>query len=402
MPALSPEQMHPVPDSVHRQHQAEKNSRKSTLVKKAPRKKDSVCLKITRRLYPPFSAMFVLLTCAVYRFLPQDHPWNYSTHMMRLSYPVTKKDGTVLYGKGVDDVPVVVFLVLCMFCCRYLVTEYVFAPLAHLMGTQKKKKGSFLDMGWQFVWYTASWLASAYFVSTETGFVFDNMWKGQNNPNLEDTPQHLYISWSFKLYYLAELAFWLSMIFTTVLEKWRKDFPEMMIHHFMTSGMIYYSYKTNFTAVGVFILFEQDLADIFLPLAKMAKYSKMDDVADIFFAVFAVAWIPTRHVFFFYIYHSIWTSAEQHPVEVANADPSKGAYFDEAFINKWLITLGLFQCLLLVWLKALLFAVYKALCGESKGKVEDHRSESDVSDSDADKSVSQLLWGRGDDTKKMQ
>ena len=148
MPALSPEQMHPVPDSVHRQHQAEKNSRKSTLVKKTPRKKDSVCLKITRRLYPPFSAMFVLLTCAVYRFLPQDHPWNYSTHMMTLSYPMTKKDGTVLYGKGVDDVPVVVFLVLCMFCCRYLVTEYVFAPLAHLMGTQKKKKGSFLDMGW--------------------------------------------------------------------------------------------------------------------------------------------------------------------------------------------------------------------------------------------------------------
>jgi len=184
------------------------------------------------------------------------------------------------------------------------------------------------------------------------------------------------------------------MIFTTVLEKWRKDFKEMMIHHIMTSGMLYYSYKTNFTAVGVFILFEQDFADIFLPLAKMAKYSLMDDVADIFFALFTLAWIPTRHVFFFYIYHSIWTSVAKFPNEASKADPINGAYFEGDFIMKWLITLGLFQCLLLVWLRSLLVAVHKALCSSSKkGKVEDHRSESDISDSDADKSLFELLTG---------
>ena len=35
-------------------------------------------------------------------------------------------------------------------------------------------------------------------------------------------------------------------------------------------------------------------------------------------------------------------------------------------IQKWLITLGLFQCLLCVWLKALSFAVYKALTAVSQ------------------------------------
>jgi acyl-CoA-dependent ceramide synthase len=189
------------------------------------------------------------------------------------------------------------------------------------------------------------------------------------------------------------------MIFTTVLEKWRRDFPEMMIHHFMTSGMLYYSYKTNYAIVGVWILFEQDFADIWLPLAKMAKYSKMETVADIMFAVFALAWIPTRHVFFFYIYYSIWTSVEKFPNEVALAGTSSGGFFTLTNINGWLIALGLFQCLLLVWLKALLFAVYKALCSSSSGsgKVEDHRSDSDQ-DLDLDeKSLWQLLFDNGDD-----
>ena len=197
----------------------------SSSIKNKPRK-DSRCTKFVRRAYPPFSALFVCVTCLVFYVLPADHPLNYATGMMTLSYPAIKKDGTTLYGKGVHDIPVVAFLMVCLFCARYLITEYLFRPLAHVMGTQRKKKGSFLDMGWQTVWYTASWLASAYFVSTETNFDFTNMWKGQNNPNIEDSPQHIFITWEFKLYYLAEIAFWLSMIFTTVLEKWRRDFPE--------------------------------------------------------------------------------------------------------------------------------------------------------------------------------
>jgi hypothetical protein len=199
-PRKSASEMHPIPESVRKKWEAEKAAAAASAeAKPAPKetlqktkilnkpRKGSKCLKVVRRLYPPMSAIFVCSMCLMYRFLPKDHELNYATNMMRLSYEKTKQDGTVLYGKGIKDVPVVVFLVFCMFCCRYLITEYIFSPLSRLLGTQKKKKGSFLDMGWQFVWYTASWLASAYFVSTETQFEFDNMWKGQNNLNIEDT-----------------------------------------------------------------------------------------------------------------------------------------------------------------------------------------------------------------------
>lgn len=45
----------------------------------------------------------------------------------------------------------------------------------------------------------------------------------------------------------------------------------------------------------------QDFADIILPLAKMFHYGNIEPFSTIFFAAFAVAWIPTRHGLFFYI-----------------------------------------------------------------------------------------------------
>ena len=50
----------------------------------------------------------------------------------------------------------------------------------------------------------------------------------------------------------------------------------MMAHHVVTSGLLACSYACNFTLIGTFILAEQDLADILLPLAKMAKYASFN------------------------------------------------------------------------------------------------------------------------------
>ena len=46
----------------------------------------------------------------------------------------------------------------------------------------------------------------------------------------------------------------------------------MMAHHFITIFLIATSYFFNFVRIGHVVLVEQDLADIFLPLAKMFKY----------------------------------------------------------------------------------------------------------------------------------
>lgn len=50
----------------------------------------------------------------------------------------------------------------------------------------------------------------------------------------------------------------------------------------------------------------QDFADIFLPIALMLKYLELETLCECMFAVFAIAWIPTRHGVFFVLYASIW------------------------------------------------------------------------------------------------
>ena len=92
--------------------------------------------------------------------------------------------------------------------------------------------------------------------------------------------------------------------------------------------------------IGTAILVEQDFADIFLPIAKMLQYAARDEsgsydngrtcktLSDIGYAVFALAWIPTRHGVFFWLYHTIWTTFDPKN-NVAKYDPSQGAYLSE-------------------------------------------------------------------------
>ena len=291
--------------------------------------------------------------------------------MTTLSAPV----GDGRYAKTMDDAYLVGMMILCLFFARYILTNFIFLPMSTVLSIREKKRDSFLEMGWQFVWYTLSWLASMYFVAKEIEFDVDRCWTGQNT-GLDNNP-HTLVTKEFKIFYLMEIAFWTSMIISTPLAPRQKDFPVMMAHHIITSGLLITSYRYNFMYIGVYILFEQDFADIFLPMAKMSKYSGLNTMADIFFGLFALAWIPTRHVMFFWLYSSIWTSTDKHSDLLPLADSSKGGFFTERNINAFLVILGLFQCLLLIWLRDLLVAVHRALFS---GHVEDQRSDSEGED----------------------
>lgn len=65
-------------------------------------------------------------------------------------------------------------------------------------------------------------------------------------------------------------------------------------------------------------------------------------------------------------------------------NPAIETYWGDTFWWSYMIALGVFQCLMLFWLKLLLAAVYRAL---SEGHVEDQRSddEDDGKDSKGDK-----------------
>ena len=131
-----------------------------------------------------------------------------------------------------------------------------------------------------------------------------------------DYPQALHTE-EMKSYYLVQLSFWTHMIFVTCIEVHRSDFAMMILHHCITSWLVATSCKRrsssprrclqeshekllgtdmmNFVRIGVAIMVCFDFADIFLPLAKSLRYVRLNPLDDIAFALFALAWVPTRH-----------------------------------------------------------------------------------------------------------
>jgi hypothetical protein len=70
-----------------------------------------------------------------------------------------------------------------------------------------------------------------------------------------------------KGYILAQLAFWVQQVLVVNIEERRKDYWQMLTHHFVTISLMYGSYRYGYTPVGNLILVLMDVVDLFLPVS---------------------------------------------------------------------------------------------------------------------------------------
>ena len=77
------------------------------------------------------------------------------------------------------------------------------------------------------------------------------------------------ISGELKWYYLVQLSFWLQQLLAINLEKRRKDFGQMFLHHVVTSFLMYIAYAYRWTKVANVVLVLMDAVDFMLPVCKL-------------------------------------------------------------------------------------------------------------------------------------
>lgn len=65
-------------------------------------------------------------------------------------------------------------------------------------------------------------------------------------------------------YYVAELAFYWSLMFSQFTDNKRKDFIIMLVHHLATITLITFSYANNMLRAGTLVMCVHDASDIFL------------------------------------------------------------------------------------------------------------------------------------------
>ncbi|ELU45370.1 TLC domain-containing protein [Rhizoctonia solani AG-1 IA] len=95
-----------------------------------------------------------------------------------------------------------------------------------------------------------------------------------------------------KTYYLLQASYWTQQLLVLVLglEKPRKDYLELVIHHLVTIYLISSSYIVNLTWIGNAVFITMDVSDVFLALSKIFNYLKMNKTKFVSFGWFTVVW----------------------------------------------------------------------------------------------------------------
>ncbi|KAM4610944.1 ceramide synthase 5-like [Polymixia lowei] len=162
-------------------------------------------------------------------------------------------------------------------------------------------------------------------------------------------------------YYVAELAFYWSLMFSQFTDIKRKDFVIMLVHHLATITLITFSYANNMLRAGTLVMCVHDASDIFLEAAKLANYAKYQRICDALFVVFSISFFFTRLVIFpFWIVYSVLFESWE----------IIGPYQTWWILNGLLLTL---QVLHIIWFYLIARIAIKAIF---KGKVsKDDRSD---------------------------
>jgi len=156
------------------------------------------------------------------------------------------------------------------------------------------------------------------------------------------------------------------------LEKPRKDFKELVIHHIVTLWLIGWSYLVNLTPIGNAVFITMDISDVFLALAKIFNYLKYEVIGNIVFGIFVLIWTYLRHYLNLYMLYSVYYDFDLIPQWARRWSPEEGVWMVSWMRWQIFIPMFLLQLVNLFWYFLILRIMYRAL---TKKELADERSD---------------------------
>lgn len=311
----------------------------------------------------------MIAVAALYLIDPTDA--NPASHALFVSYPLSNTS-PVYYAKGRLDALFVAFYVVVFTFSREFCMQWILAPLARKMGLQKSKVQRFMEQGYTIMYFTCSASYGIWVMSHTPMWYF-------NTTEFYASYPHKYHLANFKVYYLCQFAYWLQqfIVLALQLEKPRKDFPELVVHHIVTLLLIGLSYRFHFTYIGLAVFITMDSSDVWLALSKNLNY--VDSVATApVFVTFIGVWFYTRIYLSILILWSVVT--EFKSVGPWHLDWDTEHY--KCWISQY-VCFGLLGAILLLniyWSFLILRIAYRFLV---KAGLKDDRSDEEEEDDDS-------------------
>ncbi|WBW71862.1 sphingosine N-acyltransferase Lac1 [Schizosaccharomyces osmophilus] len=230
----------------------------------------------------------ILLTICIgwYILDPTRSPIRYGIF---LSYPIP---GTspLQYGKGPLDLVFCLFYALVFSFTREFIMQEILEPLGkyyHIHNQAKLRR--FEEQAYTFLYFSVMGTWGLHIMKQTPIWYFNTIAFWEEYPHLTHFA-------SFKAFYLIEASYWIqqALVLSLQLEKPRKDFKELVMHHVLTLLLIGCSYLFHFTWIGLAVFITMDTSDILLAFTKCLNYLNVSFVY-VSFLVFVVLWIYMRH-----------------------------------------------------------------------------------------------------------
>lgn len=214
--------------------------------------------------------MILLIILGLYFVNPS--PANPLHSAIFLAYPLPKPltasaDTPVQYGKGRADFAFVAFYTVFFSFTREFLMQRMLRPLAIRLGIRNRAKQSrFMEQFYTAIYFGIMGPFGLYVMSRTPVWYFNT--KGMYEGFPHRTHEGL-----FKAYYLLQASYWTQqgLVLLLMLEKPRKDFKELVLHHVVTLALIWCSYRFHFTYMGIAVYITHDISDFFLAVSAITS-----------------------------------------------------------------------------------------------------------------------------------
>lgn len=222
----------------------------------------------------------------------------------------------------------------------------------------------FQESCWRFVFYLCALIGGV-------AVLYDKPWFYEIWLVWENYPKQSYLVSQY-WYYVLELSFYWSLLFSVASDVRRKDFKVQVIHHCATIFLLNFSWCVNYVRIGTMTLLVHDISDFLMEAAKMCSYAGWKTSCNVLFVIFAVMFIITRLIIFpgWIIYATV-----VYPLYIC---PTFFLYY---CFNTIMFTL---QALHIYWSYLIFKMVKKVLTGNMSGDDRSDKEEDDVSDDGED------------------
>jgi acyl-CoA-dependent ceramide synthase len=183
-----------------------------------------------------------------------------------LSYPLPHEPGTegpIHYGKGARDFAFVAFYTIVLSFTREFIMQRIIRPIAISYGIKSRaKQARFMEQFYTAIYFGIFGPFGLWVMSRTPVWFFNTTAMYENFP-------HKTHEAVFKAYYLLQASYWAQqmIVLLLMLEKPRKDFKELVAHHFITLALIWCSYRFHFTYMGIAVYITMDVSDFFLAVS---------------------------------------------------------------------------------------------------------------------------------------